>query len=137
MTIIATIIAFLLAVLAIIYISGGMQRLTAPFRGETEKIERTEGDGAFRQSAYEDFFGLCAAVQTMETRINALEDELAGGVDDSREARIRTSLSGLAGTRAEKVNEYNSLAAQEHRSAFKDADLPPRLYVNEMETTCA
>ncbi|AXK37170.1 hypothetical protein DVA86_07860 [Streptomyces armeniacus] len=115
---------------------GGVGWLTAPFRGEADKRERTEGSGAFRIATYEEFFGLCTAVQTKEGTIKALEEE-RGTATASRRARIDTSLTALKSSRAEAVHEYNSRAAQEHRSAFKDRDLPPRLDVNDTATRCA
>ena len=72
----------------------------------------------------------------LSQRIKALEEE-SKTAPESRQAQISTSLTALKSTRIEAVNEYNSKAAQEHRSAFKDRDLPPRLDVNDMNTTCA
>ncbi|MGC9535604.1 hypothetical protein [Streptomyces sp. UG1] len=115
---------------------GGISWLTAPFRGEVDKRDRTDGSGEFRIATYEEFFGLCSTVQSKEGTIKALEEE-DKTASESRRAQIRTSLTALKSSRIEAVNEYNAKAAQEHRSAFKDKDLPPRLDVNDMSTTCA
>lgn len=115
---------------------GGISWLTAPFRGEVDKRDRTEGSGAFRIATYEEFFGLCSTVQSKEGVIRTLEEE-EKAASASRRAQISTSLTALKASRIEAVNEYNAKAAQEHRSAFKDKDLPPRLDVNDLNTTCA
>lgn len=122
--------------LIVTFAFGGADWLTAPFRGEVDKRNRTEGSGEFRIATYEEFFGLCSTVQSKEGTIKALEEE-SKTAPESRQAQISTSLTALKSTRIEAVNEYNSKAAQEHRSAFKDRDLPPRLDVNDMNTTCA
>ncbi|MBC9723673.1 hypothetical protein [Streptomyces sp. TRM68367] len=115
---------------------GGVSWLTAPFRGEVDKRNRTEGSGAFRIATYEEFFGLCSTVQSKEGAIKALEEENKTA-SESRRAQISTSLTALKSSRIEAVSEYNAKAAQEHRSAFRDKDLPPRLDVDDMNTTCA
>lgn len=122
--------------LIITLVVGGVSWLTAPFRGEVDKRDRTEGSGAFRIATYEEFFGLCSTVQSKEGTIKTLEEENKTA-SESRRAQINTSLTALKSSRIEAVNEYNAKAAQEHRSAFKDEDLPPRLDVNDMNTTCA
>ncbi|QOV41484.1 hypothetical protein IM697_38700 [Streptomyces ferrugineus] len=122
--------------LIITLVIGGISWLTAPFRGEVDERARTDGSGAFRIATYEEFFGLCSTVQSKEETIKALEEE-DKTASESRRAQISVSLTALKSSRIEAVNEYNAKAAQEHRSAFKDEDLPPRLDVNDMSTTCA
>lgn len=122
---------------AAVFIFGGANRLTAPFRGETEKIERTEGDGAFRISSYEEFFELCAAVQVAEGRADSLEAELKTKPPADRVTQINTSLTAVRANRTEMISQYNAKAAQEHRAAFLSADLPARLAPHAGETPCA
>ncbi|MFF7142318.1 hypothetical protein ACFZB5_13850 [Streptomyces nodosus] len=123
-----------------IYAFGGVSQLTASFRGETDKKNRTVGSGAFRIATYEEFFDLCASVQTSEAQLKALTDEL----DDKdhpptadRAENIRTSITAVKASRAESITTYNSKASQEHRSAFQDANLPARLDLTAQETQCA
>jgi hypothetical protein len=122
--------------LIITLVIGGVSWLTAPFRGEVDQRDRTEGSGAFRIATYEEFFGLCSTVHSKEGTIKTLEEE-SETASESRRAQIGTSLTALKSSRIEAVDEYNAKAALEHRSAFKDKDLPPRLDVNDMNTTCA
>jgi hypothetical protein len=134
--VVGCIAALVTVILTITLVIGGISWLTAPFRGEVDKRDRTEGSGAFRVATYEEFFGLCSTVQSKEGTMKALEEENKTA-SEARQAQISTSLTALKASRIEAVNEYNAKAAQEHRSAFKDKDLPPRLDVNDMNTTCA
>ncbi|WP_435218349.1 hypothetical protein [Streptomyces sp. bgisy034] len=128
-----------LAVLTLIAIFafGGVSQLTAGFRGETDKKNRTEGNGAFRVASYEEFFDLCASVQTAEQQLAALQEELDGKPSPERAEKIRQSMTAVKASRAESINTYNSKATQEHRVAFQDADLPYKLNVTDQETQCA
>ena len=128
-----------LAVLTLIAIFafGGVSQLTAGFRGDTDKKNRTVGSGAFRIATYEEFFDLCASVQTAEQQLKALQEELDGKPSTDRAEKIRTSMTAVKASRAESVTTYNAKATQEHRTAFQDADLPYKLDVNAEETQCA
>ncbi|MFJ2007048.1 hypothetical protein [Streptomyces chartreusis] len=128
-----------LAVLTLIAIFafGGVSQLTAGFRGETDKKNRTEGNGAFRVASYEEFFDLCASVQTAEQQLVALQEELEAKPSAERAEKIRTSMTAVKASRAESISTYNSKATQEHRVAFQDADLPYKLNVTDQETQCA
>ncbi|MDT0476213.1 hypothetical protein RM863_29220 [Streptomyces sp. DSM 41014] len=137
---IASIAAAALLTLIAIYAFGGVSQLTAPFRGETDKKDRTTGSGAFRIATYEEFFDLCAGVQTAEQQIKALTDELhdtAQPPTPERAEKIRTSLTAVRSSRAESIATYNSKATQEHRTAFHDAALPYKLDPAAEETQCA
>lgn len=130
-------VAWLLAlVLAMILAVGGIKWITASFRGEVDARERTEASGAFRLATYEEFFDLCADVQSKESAIRNLEEE-AENASEQRQATIAQSITALRNVRAESINTYNSKAAQEHRESFVDANLPAHLDINIEETTCA
>lgn len=131
------IVAVALCSLIAIFAFGGVSWLTAPFRGETDARNRTEGSGAFRIATYEEFFDLCAAVQTAEQQLAALQQELDGDPSPERAEKIRTSMTAVKASRAESITTYNSKATQEHRTAFQDADLPYKLDINTQETQCA
>ncbi|GAA2107765.1 hypothetical protein [Streptomyces synnematoformans] len=120
-----------------VFAVGGAAWFTAPFRGEVDARERTEGSGAFRITSYEEFFDLCTAAQDAEDQIAALTEELDTQPPEERVTRINTSITAARAARADAINDYNSLAAQEHKAAFHDADLPARLDKNAEETLCA
>lgn len=131
-----------IVLLALVYVAGvfawgGASWSTAPFRGENEARDRTVGSGEFRISTYEEFFDLCAAVETKEDEITALQDELDTKPSEYRTEQINTSLTALRATRSELVNDYNAKSRQEHRKAFRDAGLPAELDTDAKETTCA
>ncbi|MFE6000342.1 hypothetical protein ACFQ6C_26335 [Streptomyces sp. NPDC056454] len=110
---------------------------TADLRGEASKREQTIANGAFRIATYEEFYDLCAAVQTSEQQLKALRTELDGKPSPDREERIRSSITAVTASRAESITTYNSKATQEHRTAFQDARLPYTLDITAKETTCA
>ncbi|THA72590.1 hypothetical protein E6R60_26320 [Streptomyces sp. A0642] len=110
---------------------------TADARGAADKREQTVANGAFRLATYEEFFDLCAAAQTSEQQLTALQTELDGKPSADREERIRASITAVTASRAESINTYNSKATQEHRTAFQDARLPYTLDINAKETQCA
>jgi hypothetical protein len=118
-----------------VFAFGGAGWITAPFRGEADKRENTVGSGEFRQTAYEEFFDLCEAVQNAEGTIQALQEERKTA-SDTRTTQIDQSITALKATRIESVNAYNSKAAQEHRAPFRDKDLPYRLDATAERTTC-
>ncbi len=118
-----------------VFAFGGAGWITAPFRGEAER-ENTVGSGEFRQTTYEEFFGLCEAVQNAEGTIQALQEERKTA-SETRTTQIDQSITALKATRIESVNAYNAKAAQEHRAPFRDQDLPYRLDATAERTTCA
>ncbi|WP_030942062.1 hypothetical protein [Streptomyces sp. NRRL S-646] len=126
--------------LAVLYVIGvlafgGAEWITAPFRGAADKRENTGGSGEFRQTTYEEFFDLCAAVQNAEGTIQALREEREVA-SETRLTQIDQSITALKATRIESVNTYNAKAAQEHRAPFRDKDLPYRLDAGAERTTC-
>lgn len=133
-----------LAIAAVLVVAIGIafavsiySKTTADTRGKTEQREDTVADGSYRIAAYDHFYDLCAAVQTTEGRIAALEDEKAGDPSESRLAQIEVTLTALRGQRIEAINEYNADARKEATAAqFKASDLPDQLDPSEEKTTC-
>lgn len=124
-------------ILVLVFATGWGKRLTAGFRGETAEREMTEASGRFRLATYEDFFDLCTSVQNAEARAANLEAELESGPTAARESQINSSLTAVRNQRASSANEYNSKAAQEHRTAFLSNNLPEKIDLNEENTECA
>lgn len=120
-----------------IYGAGGLQRLTADFRGETSQIEQTEANADYRISAYDRFYDKCASVQTIEGKISNLEEELEATEDKQRISTLNTSITASKNKREEMINSYNADASKEDtRAKFKASDLPYELDANEEETVC-
>jgi hypothetical protein len=92
--------------------------------------------GDFRIGSYQRYFELCTAVQNAEASIKALNEENLGA-SEARKAQIGPSITALKANRAASINEYNSLSAQEHKVAFKDANLPAILGLSDGPTNCA
>ena len=119
---------------------GWFQRSTADFRGKTGQIEQVHGDPNYRIAAYDHFFDLCAAVQTTEASIQALEDERNDTTNPpttSRQSQISTNLTALRASRAGLINQYNADAHKADTKAnFLASDLPFQLDSKAEETSC-
>lgn len=136
MAVFAAVIAVALF-LAAVYGGGLMQRMTADFRGETGQIEQTQADADYRISAYDQFYDKCAGIQTLESKITNLSDELEETEDEQRKSVLNTSITASKNKRAELINDYNADARKEAtRGQFKASDLPYEIDINEEGTAC-
>jgi biopolymer transport protein ExbB/TolQ len=131
----------LIAVAALTFVSiyafGTVQNTTANYRGKTGVRERTVANADFRLTTYNEFFDLCASVQSSEAAIKNAQDELATHPSQDRAERLHEAITAQRNTRAESIATYNSKASQEYRQAFLDAALPAHLDVTAQETQCA
>lgn len=129
----AVVVAFLIAV----YGFGFLQRETADFRGETGQIEQTKANSNYRIAAYDQFYDKCASVQSIESKIQNMEEELDGTEETQRKTVLKTSITASKNKRAELINSYNADARKEStRGQFKASDLPYELNENEEATLC-
>lgn len=134
---IAVIIVVLILSAMAVFGFGLFQRGTADFRGGTEQIEQTKGNGSYRIAAYDHFYDLCASVQNSEATIAALEQELETNPSESRVEQINASITANRANRASSINEYNADARKEDTLAnFMASDLPYQLNSTDKETTC-
>lgn len=121
----------------VMFATGTIQKWTADWRGDVKVKEQTKANAGFRIGSYDSFFDLCSSVQSDEDSIRNLEEELeAKETTDDRKAKLRQTITATKNTRAESVRDYNSKAGNELRGAFKDAGLPDRLDVNNLNTEC-
>lgn len=131
------IILIITAILISVYGGGLLQRITADFRGETSQIEQTQADANYRISAYDRFYDKCAGVQSLESKIENLSDELESTEDEKRKSVLNTSITASKNKRAQMINDYNADARKEAtRGQFRASDLPYELSVEEEETSC-
>lgn len=113
------------------------QRATADYRGDTALIEDTKANANFRRQAYDTFFDRCAAIQTTESRIAALETE-AETATEKRAQEIASTITANIAQRANQINQYNADAAKDWTAGqFQANSLPYRLDLNQEKTTCA
>lgn len=123
--------------LTIIYGGGLLKRVTADFRGETDQIEQTKADGSYRIAAYEAFYDRCASVQSLESKIRNLVEELEGTDEEQRQDILNTSITASKNKRVELISAYNADARKEAtQGQFKSSDLPYELDENKEETVC-
>lgn len=116
---------------------GVFQRETADFRGDVEATERTGGSGAFRITAYDHFYDLCAAIQGEEDRLESLRRELETNPSESRRNQLNATIAAVEAARDRKIREYNVDARKDYTlGEFRASDLPFELDPDQEETSC-
>lgn len=135
---VAAVLAVVAAILILVYGFGMLQRGTADFRGETSQIEQTKADANYRIASYDHFYDLCAGVQSLESKISNMVDELEiTGDDTQRKTVLNTSITASKNKRAELIATYNADARKEAtRGQFKASELPYELFESEESTIC-
>lgn len=135
--IVSAVVIAVAIILASVYGGGLLQRMTADFRGETDQIEQTQADADYRISAYDQFYDKCAGIQTIESKIANLSDELEEAEDEQRKSVLNTSITASKNKRAELINDYNADARKEAtRGQFKASELPYEIDIEGETTTC-
>lgn len=135
------VLASLLTIAALFLIAvygfGFLQRETADFRGETDQIEQTKANSNYRIAAYDHFYDLCGSVQSIESKIGNMQDELEGADSAQRETVLNTSITASKNKRAELITSYNADARKEAtQGQFKASDLPFELSEEGEKTVC-
>lgn len=123
--------------LVIVYGLSSLQRGTAEFRGKTGQIEQTKANSNYRIASYDDFYDTCASVQSLESKIKNMQEELHETEESQRITVLKTSITASKNKRAEMIAKYNADARKEATKAqFKASDLPYELDENREETIC-
>lgn len=134
---IASVLAVAVLFVTVVYGFGMLQRGTADFRGETGQIEQTEANSDYRIAAYDHFYDLCASVQSLESKIDNMTNELALTKESQREIVLNTSITASKNKRAELITSYNADARKEAtQGQFRASDLPYNIDENGEETLC-
>lgn len=135
-TFMATIVV-LSCLLALVLIPGLFSIVTAPFRGEVSKHEQIEANGSYRIAKYDEFYDMCASIQSKNDQINVLEDELRSTTDKKRADVLQSGITANKNMKAQIVNDYNAQAASNYTAGqMKDSDLPYQIGVNEENVIC-
>lgn len=120
---------------ALFFATGWFSQKTANFRGETDKRNQVEANGAYRIGAYDHFFDLCQHVQSDEQSITNLLAEKPA--DAQRRDVIDASVTALRNDRADSITQYNADARKSYTlGQFRSSDLPYQLDLNAKETSC-
>jgi hypothetical protein len=144
-TVVAIVVVVAVVIVGLVFASmaifgfGFLSQKTANFRGETQKKNQVEGNGSYRIAAYDHFFDLCADVQTKESAIDALQQELASKPtpDAQRKIVINASITANRIQRASDINTYNQDARKSYTEGqFRSSDLPYQLDKSAKETSC-
>lgn len=122
---VGVLIGLIVLSVAMMYVSGTISILTAPFRGHVATVEETTANPNFRISAYNSFFDKCASVVAMEQRINLLESK------PNLTDKEQTELRGMKGIHADLVSRYNNDVRKDYTvGQMRDSDLPYQLNIN-------
>ncbi len=134
---IASLLLIAVVFLVVVYVFGFLQRETADFRGETGQIEQTKANSSYRIASYDQFYDKCASVQSLESKITNMEEELAlTGDDAQRKTVLNTSITASKNKRAELITSYNADARKEAtQGQFRASDLPYQIK-EEGNTSC-
>lgn len=123
------IIGILLMPISIFAYSGGIQYLTAPFRGKLSKREKIQASGDFRIYSYEHFFDLCKEIQSNEARYDNQYDLLEKTEKGTEEYKRQIRNVAVIKTNIEELKrQYNADSSKEKTvSAFKENNLPNKI----------
>lgn len=129
------VIAILIVPVIIFAWSGGIQYITAPFRGMLEKREQIQASGDFRIYSYNHFFDLCKSVQNAQSEYDS-QKEVLDSMDEDEPGydRQRRTVAILKADIEQRKQKYNSDARKEETvAAFKSNNLPEHMPLGEHE----
>lgn len=137
LAVIATLVGGVMMFLIAVYGFGFLQRETADFRGETGQLEQTKANSDYRIASYDDFYDSCASVQSLESKITNMKEELEGTEGKQRETVLNTSITASKNKRSELIASYNADARKEAtQGQFRASDLPYYIDEEGEKTTC-
>lgn len=135
-------LAVLAAWITLAWAIWGLGVATAGLYGRGEARKQIQS-APFRIEAYQGFFNLCASIQGLEGKVDALDAQLAALQPGTREYNLTlSSLTGVKGLRREAIARYNQDALKDYTEGqFRDKDLPYQLadsdYPKGGKTKCA
>lgn len=116
-------LAAVVLVVALIFVTGGISRGTADFRGGTEVKERTVSDGKYRIASYEHFYDLNASVEALNKQICTMQS-----TNSLPASQRETNILALTNQRIAAVEQYNAdVQKAETLGQYKANDLPYQL----------
>lgn len=134
---VTSLLAVVTMYLVAVYGFGSLQRETADFRGETGQIEQTKANSDYRIASYDNFYDACASIQSLESKINNMTDELLETKEGQREIVLNASITASKNKRAELIASYNADARKEAtQGQFRASDLPYQINEDEEKTSC-
>lgn len=131
-------VAFIATIAAIAAITFGIRWAVAGPNGKLAAREQINS-GSYRIAAYDHFFNLCAAIQTLESSIDAQTEELKTATGDDV-GRVNANIAALKSARAGAIFDYNADAQKSYTlGQFRSSHLPYRLSTEsykEVPTSC-
>jgi hypothetical protein len=126
-------------VVLVLLIAGGLglRWILAEPSGAVQQREMTVGNGAYRISAYEEFYQECSSALTAQQNLaNAISAAHAENVDPTRQAQLDANVTALTNVLNRAVNDYNAHAREtDTRAHFLSSDLPFEIQVDPTDPT--
>lgn len=111
--------------LAIMFLSGSLSMLTAPFRGEVDKVEQIEGDGGYRIDSNDKFYDLCGDISAKQDEIELLQSSADSAATEEERQRLQGAVTANQIVLAQMVEDYNADARNTYtKGQFRNSDLP-------------
>lgn len=111
--------------LAIMFLSGSLSMLTAPFRGEVDKVEQIEGDGGYRIDSNDKFYDLCGDIASKQDEIELLQEQADTATTPEEQERLRGAVTANRIMLNQMVEGYNADARNTYtKGQFRNSDLP-------------
>lgn len=111
------------------------QWTTAPWIGELEKKQQTEGSGEWKRVTYNRFFDKCATIKGNYESLQTQKEYLSE-LDKSSDEwyRVRQTVAGLEQQIKRDIEDYNVDVQKDYTKAIMyDHDLPYRITFDELE----
>lgn len=109
---------------------------TAERRGEAGEKERVEADPSYRLANKDEFQEKCADIQSANEKIENYEEQIDATSDPVQKQQLMDGKFATEQQKEDLVADYNGLAENENRGAFRAEDLPAHIDSDDMEVEC-
>lgn len=119
----------------VMYVTGNISMLTAPFRGKVAETERVQADPGYRMANRDFFYSTCGDIKAKNQRIELLEQQVETASGDRKE-QLQGALDAEQLSKQDLVEDYNAKAQNQNRGAFRDSALPYNIDASDMDLEC-
>lgn len=120
----------------LIYATTQVSMDTAERRGEAAEKERAQADPSYRLANKDEFQEKCADIQSANEKIENYEDQIKLTKDPVQKQQLMDGKFATEQQKEDLVADYNGLAENENRGAFRANDLPAHIESDDMEVEC-
>lgn len=131
-------ICFALAIpFALIYYFTALSTNTAEVRGNAGEKERVVADPGYRLANRDEFYEKCADIQATNEKIENWDAQAKAATDDFAKQQALDGKFAAEQQKQDLVADYNGMAENVNRGAFRQAELPPHIDPDDMEVECS